>query len=283
MCRTAILRIDVYPKITCGHPLDQDGWVLSPLWLCRCTVLTLSEARWSWNDPNFLVPGRVQLEANGKTTLFISCAADIASPGLKLTACPFALLNQTGAPREHGWGIARGDWPSEPAIYQWMEQQIVAESAKGFEAEMDRLLWKFVRQPPTGVQAKWHDLLSDLLKMRCMWKIWSCKQLFFRPNLRTQGTAFNARVSSIQDSLRSFAAQAISQHERKILEGIQLLVVDKKDKVKKDTDEVTIVKWLLLWQMMLLYRQSLSWMLAQEQPFSLAGQSIVSNAQLLAR
>ncbi len=236
-----------------------------------CMDLTLSQARWSWRGSNSLVPRRERSEEDRVGSLFISCSEDPASPFLEVEACRFTLSNQTEGPHETRWGFALSSRPSEDVIYQWMEQQIAAETDTGFEATMDRLLLRVVRQPQAGMLAKWQvPLLSELLMMRCMWKVWNCKQLFYRLSPESQAFPLDVRTSTIQDSLQSFAAQAISERERKILHGIQLLIVDKKDK-GKETDEVTVVKWLLLWQMMLLYCQSLSWMLAPAEPFSLAG------------
>ena len=246
----------------------------SILVLYWCTDLTLSQARWSWRGSNSLVPRREPSEEDQEGSLFISCSEDTASPLLEVKACRFVLSNQTEGPHETRWGFALSGRPSEAAIYQWMEQQIAAETATGFEAAMDRLLLRVVRQPQAGMLAKWQvPLLSELLMMRCMWKVWNCKQLFCRPSPESQPFPLDVRTSTIQDSLQSFAAQAISERERKILQGTQQLFFEKKD---KDTAEVAVVKWLLLWQLMLLYRRSMGWMLAQAQPFSLSGSFIVS-------
>ena len=224
---------------------------------------------------------RERSEKDREGSFFISCSEDPASPFLEVKACRFTLSNQTEGPYETHWGLAMSGWPPEGAIYQWMEQQIAAETETGFEAAMDKLLLKVVRQLQAGMLANWQlPLLSELLMMRCMWKVWNCKQLFCRLSPESQAFLLDVRTSTIQDSLQSFAAQAISERERKILHGIQLLVVDKKDK-GKETDEVIVVKWLLLWQMMLLYHQSLSWVLAPAQPFSLAGWLIMPNVRLL--
>jgi hypothetical protein len=204
---------------------------------------------------------------------------------VKLRACPFALPNQKDQGAQHGprWGIAPSDGSLETTVYEWMEQQIEAETRSDFEAEMDRLLLRFVRRPSTGMCSEWLELkplASDLLKMRCMWKVWSCKQLFGRTTLSSRATfaPMNWRFASIQDSLRVLAAQAISEAERRILPEIQKLAT------KTKTDDTNVMKWLLLWQMILIYRQSLSWMLGQEQtnaaPLPLAGQSINSNGRL---
>ena len=226
------------------------------------------------------MPRRERSEEDQEDTIFISCSEDSASPFLEVKACRFALSNQTEGPHESRWGLTLSGQPFEAAIYEWMEQQIAVETATGFEAAMDKLLLRVVRQPRIGMLANWQiPLLSELLMMRCMWKLWSCKQLFARLRPGSQAFPLDVRVSTIQDSLQSFAAQAISERERKILHGTQQLFFEKKD---KDTDEVTIVKWILLWQMMLLYRRSLSWTSAQAQPFSLPGWLIPSKVRVLA-
>ncbi len=199
--------------------------------------------------------------------LLISSSEEVYSPYLEIMTRRFTLPDHKEDSTDSPWGITLRHCPSENAICRWMEEQIATEPATSFEAEMDRLLLSFVRQSQAGIETKWQASLSDMLRMRCMWKVWTCKQLFFRPDPKSQGTPFNARVSSIHNSLRSVAAQALSEYERKLLCGIDLFIFQKKD---KDMEVETIVKWLLLWQMMLLYRQSLGGM-AQEQPIPLEG------------
>lgn len=275
----------MHPDTAAGYHTAKIWYVVSPL--CRDNMtLTLCQARWNWNDPTFFMPGREQFVKGRALKFLISFSESAGSPSLELEACPFALPNQTEQGSTHGppWGIVPGGLPSEAIICDWIKRQIEAEPRRDFEAEMDRLLLGVVRRAETGPYPNWlglEPLASDILKMRCMWKVWSCKQLFGRTCLSSRETfgPFELRFAAIQDSLRMCAAQAISELERKILPEIQKLAI------KAKTDDADVMKWLLLWQMMLVYRQSLGWMWRQEQtnaaPVHLAGQSIISNAWLV--
>jgi hypothetical protein len=227
--------------------------------------------RWNWNDPSLFMPSREQF-GKERFILFISFSDEVDSPCLELRAGLFRLPNQRdqGA---HGWGIAPNEGPSEAAFYRWMEEQIQAEDSTNFEAELDRLLLRFVRRPhttmPQGGQRipVIETLLSNLLRMRCMWKVWSCKQLFFRQQPGSVGAPLETQVSSIQDSLRLYAAQAISELERKVVSDIETYLV-KKDAVRTVSAmraTLDVMKWLLLWQLILIYRQSLNLVMEQQQ------------------
>ncbi|KAL2023224.1 hypothetical protein VTK56DRAFT_3347 [Thermocarpiscus australiensis] len=236
------------------------------------------------------MPSQEQFDEHHPIRIFISFSESIDSPCLDVMANPFNLPNQKdqGIPR---WGIVPDRKPSETKIYQWMERQILAENGSDFEAHMDKLLVCFVRRSESVLRSEGQQLgrtnktgqvyltlMSNLLKMRCMWKIWSCKQLFARQHPGAQRVVrLESEFASIQDSLRLFAAQALSELERRIIRDIETHVL------KQDTNRVAsttrlnidITKWLLLWQMMLIYRQSLSWTLQQEQtdaaPIPIAG------------
>jgi hypothetical protein len=169
-----------------------------------------------------------------------------------------------------------------------MEQQILAEaeSKTGFEPEMDKLLLGFARRSRARLQQERHQipepLLSNLLRMRCMWKIWSCKQLFFRQQPGSPAVPFDLRFASIQDSLRLLAGQAISELERRIMPQVETYLAQKETAPCEPAmrPATHVMKWVLLWQLILIYRQSLNWMLEQQQtnaaPISIAGQLMPS-------
>jgi hypothetical protein len=249
------------------------------------TLFSLRPARWNfWGDPNFLMPGREQFVEGPPHELFISCSDSTDSPCLKLVARPFAPPNQTDPGAQRRWGISPSDErPSPDKINDWMEQQIWAETETDFESEMDKLLLQFVHRPQAGTQ--WEEqqqLLSDILKMRCMWKLWSSKRLFVRQQPGFVAFPFDLKLVSIQDSLRLFAAQAISELERKILPVIDKCFI--RQDAKKDTKkDPPVMKWLLLWQVILIYRQSLGCVLGQQQtdsaPIPIQGQYIAIHAR----
>ena len=176
-------------------------------------------------------------------------------------------------------GILPEEGPSEDMFYQWAKEQILSENSTDFEAQMDKFFLQFVSQTGKSHGQHMEKLLADLLKMRCMWKIWSCKQLFVRPQPGSrQVSSFNLPLAPVQDFLRLFAAQKISELEWSIVSDIDTHLLNKKDSargVQPLRSRLDITKWLLLWQLILMYRQSLRWMLQQEQtnaaPIHIAG------------
>lgn len=218
------------------------------------------------------MPCRGQFVEGRQFRLFISFSESIDSPLLEVNARPFMLPNQQGRGGQEGihrLGILPGECPSEDTLYPWARQQIISENSIDFEAQMDKLLIEFVPRVGNSHGQHIEALLLDLLKMRCMWKIWSCKQLVFWQQPGGQPISpFDLRLSSIHDSLRLLAAQKISELERNITSNIEThLLGNKKDTARgaqPTHPRLDITKWLLLWQIILMYRQSLGWMLQQE-------------------
>lgn len=236
--------------------------------LLRADELTPLQARWNWNDPELLIPSREQF-AGSPIRLFISLSGSIDSPCLPVVVRPFMLPNQKdqGGQGIHRLGIVADEHPGEELLYRWMTHQIQSETATDFETQMDKLLLSFVSGQKNAIGQPFEALLANILRMRCMWKVWSCKQLYHRGREGVPGIEFDFRLASIQDSLRLHAAQVVSELERKIVADVETHIL------KKDTgraappmrSRIDIAKWLLLWQTILIYRQSLSWMLQQQQ------------------
>jgi hypothetical protein len=168
-----------------------------------------------------------------------------------------------------------------------MREQIEADTRADFEAEMDKLLLELVRRQEEALPGQHagtlqqmaqtpETLLPNLLKMRCMWKVWSCKQLFARPQPGSPAFPIDLRLASVQDFLRFTAARRISELERDVLPELEKCL-SRKDKSSAAGPGVDVIKWLLSWQMILIYRQSLGWVLHQQQqtdaaPTPIAGQ-----------
>lgn len=204
----------------------------------------------------------------------ISFSESVASPHLVVTARPFFCRKIQGT--EHGWqfGIAPDELPPEHVIRQWAENQMLSGTRTSFEAHMDKLLLLFIRRGETPVverpantaNVSFYGLLSDLYKLKCMWEIWSHNQ-FFRHDWWQgvrQVTPLHPQYAPVQDSLRLYAAQTISELERKIIEAIEKHFI--KDPVREEPGvrlRNDIARWLLFWQMILIYRQSL--LLLQQQ------------------
>jgi len=229
------------------------------------------------------MPSRDQFVDKPAFTLLISLSDIKDSPCLKLKARQFVLPNHRdrGTQVQPQLGIPPSELPTLDSVYHWVKKEILQENKTGFEAEMDKFLLGLVHRPRVGLQHEANQvpeqLLSNLLEMRCMSKVWSSKQLFF---WRSEGPAspFDVRLASIQDSLRLLAGRRISELERNIVKDIEAYLG------LKETSTL-VMKWVLLWQMILIYRQSLNWMLEQQQtnaaPIYTAGQLTANLSQSL--
>jgi hypothetical protein len=226
------------------------------------------------------MPGDEQCSEDRPTLpISIFCSNDTNGPCLKLRVRPVPLSSQTHPGVQHslGFAFASFDDPSgEEIIHPWMVQQIMTDGSQDFEPEMDKLLVHFVRASANSTEPagqKLNALLTKLLRMRCLWKLWSCKQMFAQTHLSPRAVPFDSRHASIQDCLRFVAARAIWRLEHDILGQIE-------NYPSKTTNEL-VMKWFLLWQLFLIYRQSLDLTLGQEATnsalISYPGQLIVVN------
>ncbi|KXX80527.1 hypothetical protein MMYC01_202608 [Madurella mycetomatis] len=215
-------------------------------------------ARWYWNDPDMLLPSRGQFSTSSRI-LFISLSENISSPCLDLTAHSFTLPNQRDR-GVTGWGVMPETQCSlEGKIRTCVEGHILNDNRTDFEAHMDKLLYGLVPRQGQGPEMP-ETLLSNLSEMKSMWKIWHCKQFFVRKDRASRPLPLDLQCTSIHDSLRLFAAQKISELERKVLADIQKYIA------RKDVPGIPLtIKWLVLWQMIFIYRHSLIWMLEQQQ------------------
>ncbi|KAL1841606.1 hypothetical protein VTJ49DRAFT_2301 [Mycothermus thermophilus] len=162
--------------------------------------------------------------------------------------CSMDKIGRSQGARLH-FGIAPNCLPPPDEIYRWMGEQVLAETNTDFEAEMDQLLIDLVHRPRPQPQG---TLLSNVLKMRCMLKLWTCKKLYVQP-FGTQDVRIPMDFKPVLESLRFAAAQVISELERQIIKELDI----HRTKLKKT--ELLFERWVVLWQMILIYRQSLIW------------------------
>lgn len=111
-----------------------------------------------------------------------------------------------------------------------------------------------------------NELLKNILSMRCMWKVWSCDK--FEITLAENGSPLprGCDVSAIQDHLHSAAEQALSSLEKTILRDMDryLSPSDIKEDRPVLRSAMNVALWVILWQMILLYRQSVIRTLVQQ-------------------
>jgi hypothetical protein len=195
------------------------------------------------------------------------------SPPLEITAHPFTEQSQQGQNNQSVLRLGimpktRRTWGDK--ISDWAKKNLDNDDQNDFESQMDKLLRLVVNQ-----QKGEDPLLSTLLEMKCMWRILCCKNFVLEPHvLRVQD------ATCVEGALRQHAAESIARLEGKVLNEIDPYL--KKDQGKCDqrqpgetaknggTREMKYTRkfyrWLGLWQMLLIYRQSLVWVREQEKP-----------------
>ncbi|KAK3695112.1 hypothetical protein B0T22DRAFT_454394 [Podospora appendiculata] len=278
-CRIARRKCDAFDVCAqCKKLCEKQG---SPYDNETCIRKTLSETlgavavRWNSNDPNFSMPSRQQFDGGEHLELYISFSNSPGSPRLKINAKSFTMPNNMFQKNRY-YGIEPSSGPEDKSIYQWAEDQILFEERIDFETRMEKLLRSYVRsnglekaitseQRCLKIVQTQKTLMLNLLKMRCMWKVKSCKEFFVaRPG--EKAVALPQNLTSIQDHLRLFAEQAMSTLERDVLKDIDtyLFVTDIRKEEQVLSAAVNIAMWISLWQIILLYRRSLLWALYQQ-------------------
>ncbi|KAK3341564.1 hypothetical protein B0T25DRAFT_616842 [Lasiosphaeria hispida] len=236
-----------------------------------------SAIRWCWDSS--LPPARDR-SAGGHDSIFVFFSKAATSPYLEVKVC------FTSNGRE-ALGIEPGASPSEDEILRWAKEQMEAERNPSFESSIETLLLTFVQhdglQNALSLEGKQIDSKSirfareqqawmkKLLDMRCMWKVWRCRQFYIRRTLASPEMHNSSpRFQAIQDHLHRRAEHAISSLEKSVLGGIDRLLVP--FSIKKEhqylQSALNISMWVSMWQLILIYRQSLSQMLIDQPRYS---------------
>jgi len=172
--------------------------------------------------------------------------------------------------------IADDNSLSDTVMYRWAEEQMLVQAGDDFHSCIEKLLQSYVSNDGLGKAValagkeldhvihkavqKQKAMMLDMLRMASMWKIWNCEQFFIQRTAGEQTYPIPARLSSVQDRLRSHAKQALSVLERKVLDHLNSYLAsnggiqEKHDPlVWSATNSAT---WVSLWSLMLIYRQS---------------------------
>ncbi|KAK0731622.1 hypothetical protein B0H67DRAFT_639991 [Lasiosphaeris hirsuta] len=232
-----------------------------------------SAIRWCWDS--YPTTGRDQFTGeHGSIFVFLSEVA--IGPPLELKVCRF-----TSGGHE-AWGIEPEASPSEDDILLWAKSQMGAERNESFESCIENLLLAFVQndglqkalnleaRKPDDASAKFakdqQTWMKKLLDMRSMWKVWRCKQFYIRVASHGMVATSSPVLQPIQDHLRRRAEHAISSLEKSVLEGIDrfLAPFGIKGEHRYLQSALNISIWVSMWQLILIYRQSLSQMLIDQ-------------------
>ncbi|KAK4170271.1 hypothetical protein QBC43DRAFT_305725 [Cladorrhinum sp. PSN259] len=211
--------------------------------------------RWNWVE----FPMREELNERISRNLLISFSKEPNSPCLRVVAAPFASQD----PNTGRYGLVLHPAPAKDELVRWVENQMLWEGSSSLESCMNQFHIHHVNSGMASQIAQGQrDLMSKVLEMKAMWKIWSCKELFVRwEEGSNQVVPLGVQFSSIQDRLRFISGKEISALEGEVLKGLDGYL--KKESGRPATS-LNIARWLSLMQMISIYRQSLNWMLQQE-------------------
>ncbi|KAK3996852.1 hypothetical protein QBC44DRAFT_316701 [Cladorrhinum sp. PSN332] len=226
---------------TKNGPIPELACIRKPLNAIRGTWT----GRWNWEE----FAKREDLDRNRSEFLLISFSNKPTSPCLKVPAAPFESTGQYGLVLPA---------PSRGELVRWVEAQMRLENSSGFETCIDQFHIQHVQNGAKSQIAQGQkDLVSKVLEMKAMWRIWSCKELF----VRREKDNSPVQPFAIQDRLRFIAGKEISELEDCILAGFEGYL---KKEAGRPPTMLNVARWLSLMQMISIYRQSLKWMLQQE-------------------
>ncbi|KAK4454657.1 hypothetical protein QBC34DRAFT_138490 [Podospora aff. communis PSN243] len=142
--------------------------------------------------------------------------------------------------------------PHHDAIAQWARRQLESNASQNFDSLIQQLLIALDHTNSlvfgsfsVMYQEHW---LNKLLRMRCMWNVWSCKKFYVRDS---RGQLLADSTLAVHDYLNGYAGGTISQLEKDVLREL-----DRLQKVTKGYNHTDV--WVALWQLLLMYRQSAS-------------------------
>ncbi|KAK4231709.1 hypothetical protein QBC38DRAFT_465361 [Podospora fimiseda] len=230
---------------TKNGPMPELACIRKPLNAIRGTWT----ARWNWEE----FAKRQDLDLTRQETLLISFSSKPNSPCLPVLAAPFTSVDSTTG--QYGLVLPA---PSRADLVRWVQAHLSLENSEGFETCLDQFHIQHVQNGAKSPLAQGqNNLLSKVLDMKAMWRIWSCKELF----VRRESNNSPVQSFAIQDRLRFIAGKEISELEDSILGGFEGYL---KKEAGRPAMMLNVARWLSLVQMISVYRQSLKWMLQQE-------------------
>ncbi|KAM7209037.1 hypothetical protein V8F20_000646 [Naviculisporaceae sp. PSN 640] len=244
-------------------------------------------ARWSWKVPRFS-PRRDDFIKEKRIRLRVRFLTEnpSSSRGLEITATPFKDPRGSNAIL---YGILPEEGPGTDQIHSWVKSQITSDEKNDFESWLEELHLRFVhgncldsafrydeRTPRTNSKPlsnpnrklieTQQDLLKNIMALRCMWKVWSCEKFDVR-TANNSPLPPNWDVSAIVDYIQRVAEQKLSSLEKTVLRDIDryLSPLEIRDDRPVFKSAMNVATWIILWQMILIYRQSVIRTLVQQE------------------
>ncbi|KAK3383264.1 hypothetical protein B0T24DRAFT_42091 [Lasiosphaeria ovina] len=255
-----------------GGPLAQKICIRKTL----SQTLGTAQNRWNWESQCFRPSLEQFIESRVPIKLLVSFPSKPGRCELEVDARAFKTHYGGGDPASVV--ILPIEGLSEERMYAWAASQVLTESEKGFQACVEELLQGYERNNTLDKAAgnflehKKHKILKrlmlNLLHMMHMWKIWSSGPFVIRQVLDNgNGQPTSMGFQSIQNHLRRHAEQAMSSLERHILGDIDGYL-SSTESGKEDTSLSSVLQvamWVSLWQIILIYRESLGSMSPRQQ------------------
>ncbi|KAK0734007.1 hypothetical protein B0T26DRAFT_632329 [Lasiosphaeria miniovina] len=255
---------------------------------CRIGRVAVSKTpfrrhRWNWESQCFRPSLEQFIESRVPIKLLVSFPSKPGKCELEVDARAFKTHYGGGDPVSVV--ILPIEGLSEEKMYAWAASQVLTESEKDFQACVEGLLQGYERNNTLDKAAgnflehKKHKILKrlmlNLLHMMQMWKIWSSGPFVIRQVLDNgNGKPTSMGFQSIQNHLRRHAEQAMSSLERHILGDIDGYL-SSTESGKEDTSLSSVLQvamWVSLWQIILIYRESLGSMSPRQQTLGSDGQ-----------
>lgn len=152
-------------------------------------------------------------------------------------------------------------------LHLWFVQSNCLESAVKSDERTAKIDGKpTLSHRPWKVIKTQQDLLKNIQSMRCMWKVWSCERFDIRTTDNSPLPP-NWDVSAIEGHIQRVAEQALSSLEKTILRDMDryLSPSDIREDRPVLKSAMNVASWIILWQMILLYRQSVIRTLVQQE------------------
>ncbi|KJZ73575.1 hypothetical protein HIM_07131 [Hirsutella minnesotensis 3608] len=173
---------------------------------------------------------------------------DSNSPALLATVQPYVSNDERGdAINPNKADFPRDHVPSHETLQRWVEGQIRREHRPDFAQALQKFLLVYSEG---GRLLPKHDLVENVHKMNCFFKIWK------RSSFWCRDPANNVAVLplSVQARLRNIAREALKSLEYKVLKSLDECLGQHAQPHSPERMAV----WACLWQLILIYRDLLA-------------------------
>ncbi|OAQ81894.1 hypothetical protein PCL_07144 [Purpureocillium lilacinum] len=172
-------------------------------------------------------------------TIFLT--TDLKSPALRAIVQPYKSNDDSDEAKKADF--PRDHVPSHEALQRWVEGQIKRE----YKSDFPRALQSFLLAYSEGGRSlPKHDLVDNVHKMNCFFRIWRMSSFWCRDPANHIVTL----PLSVQARLRKIAREALKLLEYKVLKSLD----DCLGQHSQPQPQERMAIWACLWQLILMYR-----------------------------